>query len=220
MKIIIYGAGFWGERALLHFGAENVCCFCDSKIKENEEEMLCGKKVISFSELQKIWRDYAVVISAGVDYNMEIGRQLDAAGIEDYFEFPVLQQMMGSVDSFMKQLGSEGGLDQVLKKYYKTLAKKTERQLQYLKDHADITTLKPAKGAMREEQLKLLNFARNFFEFIKELEIKPFLIFGNLIGAFRHKGFVPWDDDWDFGLIRSELDRLLEFARENCEVGT
>ena len=220
MKIIIYGAGFWGEFAFHHFGAENVYCFCDSKLNENEERMLCGKSVISFAKLKKICKNYAIVISAGVDYNMEIGRQLDAVGIEDHFEFSLLLQMMGSVDSFMEQLESVGGCDRIFKKYYRTLAARTEKQLEYLKEHADITTLKPAKGAMRQEQLKLLVFAKEFFEFIQELEITPFLIFGNLIGAFRHKGFVPWDDDWDFGLTRSELNRLLEFAGKNCEVGT
>lgn len=220
MKIIIYGGGFWGEIALCHFGTENVACFCDSKIKENEEKMLRGKKVISFQKLQKIWKNYAIVISAGVNYNAEIGRQLDAAGIEDHFEFPVLLQMMGSVDSFMEELGEEGGYDRVFKRYYKVLAARTESQLTYLKEHADIMTLKPAKGHMREEQFKLLAFADAFFDYIKELQIRPFLVYGNLIGAFRHMGFVPWDDDWDFGIIRSDLNILLDFAENYCVVGT
>ena len=56
MKVIIYGAGFWGEIAFRHFGAENVYCFCDIKQKDGKA-MLCGKKVISFSKLQEIWKD-------------------------------------------------------------------------------------------------------------------------------------------------------------------
>lgn len=220
MKLIIYGAGVWGEIAFHYFGADNVCCFCDSQIKEGEEKMLYGKRVISFSELQRIWRDYAIVVSAGVNFNAGIGRQLETAGIEDYFVYPVLIGMMESVDSFMEELETESGCCRMFKRYYKALAVKTDKQLAYLKDHADIMTLKPAKGAMRAEQMKLLEFAENFFEYIKELHIRPFLIYGNLIGAFRHKGFVPWDDDWDFGIIRCELESLLEFAEKNCIVGT
>ena len=73
MKVIIYGAGFWGEIAFRHFGAENVYCFCDIKQKDGKA-MLCGKKVISFSKLQEIWKDYVIVISAGVNFNVEISR--------------------------------------------------------------------------------------------------------------------------------------------------
>lgn len=151
---------------------------------------------------------------------MEISKQLDAVGIEDHFAFPLLVQMMGSVESFMEQIQTQEGRDRVFKKYYKALAERTEMQLAYLKEHADIMTLKPAKGHMREEQIKLLKFANGFFEYIKELQIKPFLLYGNLIGAFRHKGFVPWDDDWDFGIIRSDLNSLLDFAEKNGKIGT
>lgn len=220
MKLIIYGAGFWGEIAFRHFGAENVSCFCDSKVKEDEEKTMFGKKVISFAMLQKIWRDYIIVVSAGVNFNAEIGEMLESAGIEDYFIYPILTGMMGSVDVFIREVETEDGRNRMFKRYYKALAKRTGKQLAYLKDHADIMTLKPAKGAMREEQLKLLEFAGNFFEYIKELHIRPFLVYGNLIGAFRHRGFVPWDDDLDFGIVRREWDSLLEFAEKNCVVGT
>lgn len=220
MKIIIYGAGFWGEFALDHLGAENVFCFCDSKIKEGEEGTFCGKKVISFQRLQEIWEDYVIVISAGVLYNAEIGRQLDAVGIDEHFILSGFLGVMGGTDTLGERLADACSRERMFKNYYKLLAKKTETQLEYLKEHADITTLKPAKGAMRREQLALLKFAEDFFEFIKELEIKPFLISGNLLGAFRHKGFVPWDDDWDFGIFRDEMERLIEFLEKNGEVGT
>ena len=89
-----------------------------------------------------------------------------------------------------------------------------------MKHHVDITTLKPATGQLRRLQYALLEQIGEFFEFIKELEIKPFLIFGNLIGAVRHHGFIPWDDDLDFGLIRRDYEKLLRFAQEKCVVLT
>ena len=88
-------------------------------------------------------------------------------------------------------------------------------RLNYLKEHSDITKLKPAEGKLRIRQQQLIQFVKEVLEQIEHLEINPFLISGNLLGAYRHGGFIPWDDDFDMGLIRADYDKLANEFKNN-----
>ena len=219
-KIILFGAGYYGKDALSFFGAENVFCFCDNKVKGDDEKEVCGKRVISFERFMDIWQEYIVVVCLKLEFCLEVCKQLEDAGVNNYVSYVAICDDKIPANELLEQLQDREGLARLQRQSYLFISNNFMAQFKYLRRHADITTLKPATGELRKRQLEVLDHAKEFFSFIEELNIKPFLTFGNLIGAFRHRGFIPWDDDLDFGLIRDEYERLLEFAREKCVVLT
>jgi lipopolysaccharide cholinephosphotransferase len=62
-------------------------------------------------------------------------------------------------------------------------------------------------GEVRDVQLAALDA---FVKYCDDHEIRYFLAFGTLLGAVRHRGFIPWDDDIDVMMYRADLERLPE----------
>lgn len=60
-----------------------------------------------------------------------------------------------------------------------------------------------------EKQLDLL---RVLLDVCKRNNLKIWAEGGTLLGAVRHKGFIPWDDDIDLVMMREDYDRLIEIA--------
>lgn len=54
----------------------------------------------------------------------------------------------------------------------------------------------------------LLNLAVVFHQICVEEKIPYYMVAGTLLGAVRHKGFIPWDDDMDFGVPRPYFKQL------------
>lgn len=63
----------------------------------------------------------------------------------------------------------------------------------------------------------LMIIAEEIKRICEKHNISYFIIGGTLLGAVRHKGFIPWDDDMDIGMIRSEYDRFVAIV--NKEIG-
>ena len=72
-----------------------------------------------------------------------------------------------------------------------------------------------AQLSLQEIKDTELNILLEFQKICDELGLTFYLCGGSLLGAVRHKGFIPWDDDIDICMARPEYDRLAKLAREN-----
>ena len=68
------------------------------------------------------------------------------------------------------------------------------------------------KKEISSQELKTiqLNILRTFHAFCKQNQLRYYLYGGTLLGAVRHKGFIPWDDDIDIAMPRHDYDVLLK----------
>lgn len=66
-------------------------------------------------------------------------------------------------------------------------------------------------------QTKLLESLKWFDNFCKVHSLRYYAIGGTMLGAMRHHGFIPWDDDIDLGMPRQDYEKLKEFAK--TEIG-
>jgi lipopolysaccharide cholinephosphotransferase len=65
---------------------------------------------------------------------------------------------------------------------------------------------------LRQCQLVMLRMLKIFDWLCVKHDIKYFLTGGSLLGAVRHKGFIPWDDDLDVAILRDEYEKFIKYA--------
>ncbi len=67
----------------------------------------------------------------------------------------------------------------------------------------------PEGSPLRRQQMVMLEMLKELDRICRKHKIPYFLYWGTLLGAIRHDGFIPWDDDLDVGLMRKDYKRLM-----------
>lgn len=69
---------------------------------------------------------------------------------------------------------------------------------------------------VRDVQLVLLEMLKDIDRICRAHQIPYFLIGGSALGAVRHRGFIPWDDDMDIAMMREDYYRFLSILENEC----
>ena len=75
--------------------------------------------------------------------------------------------------------------------------------------------LPKAVGTLRDIQLAESFLLQRIKKHTDDLDIRFFLMGGTALGAIRHKGFIPWDDDVDIGMLNDDCEKLIQRVNEN-----
>ena len=75
----------------------------------------------------------------------------------------------------------------------------------------------PEGSLLRVHQHRMMELLLAFDAICKRHQIRYWLIGGTLIGAARHQGFIPWDDDMDVQMLREDYLRMLEILPKELD---
>ena len=70
----------------------------------------------------------------------------------------------------------------------------------------------------RSIQLEELKLLLAFKQFCEKHKLKYYLCGGTLLGAVRHQGFIPWDDDIDVCMPRPDYEQMIRLVKETQEI--
>lgn len=80
----------------------------------------------------------------------------------------------------------------------------------YMKSHQkeDLSRYNPEGSTLRKAQLRMVDILVEVDKICRKHKIEYYLDWGSLLGAVRHGGFIPWDDDLDIAVRGKDVNRL------------
>lgn len=223
MYTVIFGCGNVGMRTINFIGKEKVDFFCDNNINLIGK-VVAGKEVISYQALLELREKHDVLIILGLNgYNAEkIAEQFEGDCVYDFVVADLLPGFSNETrinESIFGQLRDKENRLQYVNKYLRKRVEDKQREIDYFKRHADIRSMSPAVGKLRKKQLDIVKRTERALKFLSAYcPVNCWITAGTLLGKMRHNGFIPWDDDVDFGIMRKDIYKLIDFFSEYSAV--
>ena len=226
MKILNYKNSDYSEESLKEFFKTNDYLFPDpfSNYVNTDAYM---EKLIKYGEILIAIHDNEM---AGIA----------CAYVNDYESFLAHLQMIFVKDKFQGlgigrklvysiiELAREKGMKKVMltvdktnlraEKLYKSVGyvdanlkheKKNKKYMEYVFVKNEMCGM-----SLKESQARLLEMGKTIHKILEANNIPYMITFGTLLGAVRHKGFIPWDDDFDIFLFGNTYGKALEVLKE------
>ena len=130
-------------------------------------------------------------------------------------------EMIMKLDKEVKKLKKENAK---LKKQNKLLIQKNEEYDQiidsnnFLYSTLFLDSKIESSGVLKQLQTLCIEFIDFVDNVCKKHDIVYWLDGGNLLGAYRHKGFIPWDDDIDIAIMREDYYKFSEVIHDELEL--
>ncbi|MBQ8163603.1 MAG: LicD family protein [Clostridia bacterium] len=162
------------------------------------------------------FKDVDITVSYEVSSAALESSEQIAKASHEFFERK--KQLLEYLDSLANQPNVTEGLEMANQRaltlfdalYLKTpLDTMPERRLMFK------TMKKPSSGSIVYTQKGSSFLLKKLSELCDKLGIKYWIYNGSLLGACRHGTFIPWDDDIDVGIIRSDIDKLKEALKDD-----
>lgn len=92
-----------------------------------------------------------------------------------------------------------------------------EKNVKYIVNGAEIVKKEQLDGIQIKKEL--CEMLKKLSGYLEEHKISYSIMSGTMLGAVRHGGFIPWDDDIDIAILREDYDRLVENLKKDKYLG-
>lgn len=218
-SVMIYGAGEIGmltAKTLLSLHCRaRVTAFLVSRRSAGSPARLdvCGTEIPVLEAAEAAVDERTLVIAAVSSLWMrEIRRNIQELGFRHVvYMTPLLERALRANRFYLAQEVES------LTRHVQKLEKEMNGLYALLNTATDITRCRPAAGELAKVQQANILLLDIFHAICRREGIAYWLDWGTLLGAVRHGGFIPWDDDIDVAMMREEYDRMLPLLRRYLE---